>query len=273
MRRQPSGCVWRRRSRLSPVGSDSRTLWTPPGPDRGSIDQVEVRSVLVDGTALDLTGEQKLFPATPRMLATGEVLTIRFADSAGGKVVTIERRGPPVWAGRHRAATTLPRTLATGQTTRSISPSRSTRTAGCDGGIDGPAGSGGIGGRGGGGGSAGGQSGAAGTGGGGGAGGIGGVGGTTGAGGIGGTAALRRGVARAGRPARAARAVPAARPVPAAHRDSGPGRDGRRGRAAGASGGGGAGDRGTRRHRRCGGAGGRRRQRLVGAGARPSPTA
>jgi len=150
----------------------------------GSIDQVEVRTVLVDGTPLDLTGEQKLFPATPRMLVTGEVLTIRFADSAGGKVVTVNAAGLQCGQAVTDAATTLPRTLTAGQSAAVDLALAVIRTAGCDGGVDGPAGSGGAGGRGGVGGSAGGQGGTAGTGG---IGGTSGVGGTTGAGGIGGT--------------------------------------------------------------------------------------
>ena len=60
----------------------------------GTIEQIaEVQSVTVGGTALDLAGEETLLPSVPRVLATGEVLTLWFADSAGGKIVTVTAIG------------------------------------------------------------------------------------------------------------------------------------------------------------------------------------
>jgi hypothetical protein len=182
---------------LVSCGSDSATALDLRLVLTGSIDQIEVRSVLVEGTALDLTGEQTLFPKTPRMLVTGEVLTIRFAGSAGGKSVTVTAVGLRCGQAVTDPATTLPRELATATTTSADLILEVTRTASCDGGIDaaGGSGSGVGGGRGGAGGSVGGQSGTAGAGG---TAGTGGAGGTTGAGGIGGTAGAGGTAARGG---------------------------------------------------------------------------
>jgi hypothetical protein len=138
----------------------------------GSIDQIEVRSLVAGGTVVNLTDERTRFPEAPRMLVTGDVLRIWFPDSAGGKVVTISAAGLRCGEAVTDAATTAPRMLATSQTTSVDLTLAVTRSAGCDGGVDGPSGSGG---------STGGQTGTAGR---------GGAGGTTGAGGTSGASGM-----------------------------------------------------------------------------------
>jgi hypothetical protein len=173
---------------VASCGSDSATALDVRVTLTGSIDQVEVRRVLVDGAALDLTGEQTLLPRTPRMLSTGDVLTIWFADSFGGKIITVDAVGLRCAQAVTDVVTTSPRTLAAGQRTQVALALAATRAVGCDGGSgDAPSGSGGgagssAGGRGGIGGAAG-AGGITGTGGASGAGGMTGTGGTGGAGG------------------------------------------------------------------------------------------
>ncbi len=169
----------------------------------GLIDQIEIQAVRVNGASLDLTGEQTLFPSSPRTLEIRDVLTLWFADDRAGKDVSVTAVGR--WCGQvvTDPATTTPVTLVKGKSVEATLALGVNRSSSCDAGVDRPitggAGTGGTGsggtsgGAGTGGGAGRGGTGVAGAGGGpagmtGGAGttGAGGVSGMTGAGGIGG---------------------------------------------------------------------------------------
>jgi len=59
----------------------------------GSIDQVEIQSVLVGNATITLQDEQTRFPNPKRALHNDEVLTLWFADTAGGNAVTVTAVG------------------------------------------------------------------------------------------------------------------------------------------------------------------------------------
>jgi hypothetical protein len=61
----------------------------------GYITEVEIQAVEVGGTPLDLSDEQRRFPSPPRDLDDDDVLTVWFADTAGGKNVTSPRSAAP----------------------------------------------------------------------------------------------------------------------------------------------------------------------------------
>ena len=164
----------------------------------GAIDQVRIDSVALGGSTVRLDDEQVLFPASPgKMLKTGDVLTIWFADSADRKTVGVVGMGLLCGHDATASATTTPvATLTKGQTAHvTLALANDGTTCAGDGGAGGSGGAAGTGGSTGAagisgvagasgtGGSIGGASGAAGTGGG---AGTGGTAGTTGAAGRGG---------------------------------------------------------------------------------------
>src|SRR6188474_1505463 len=59
----------------------------------GDIDEVELQRVTIDGAPVDLTDEKTLFPASPRPLKDGDVITLWFADSAGGHMIAVTAVG------------------------------------------------------------------------------------------------------------------------------------------------------------------------------------
>jgi len=59
----------------------------------GSIDQVEIQSVLVGNATITLQDEQTRFPNPKRALHNDDVLTLWFADTAGGNAVTVTAVG------------------------------------------------------------------------------------------------------------------------------------------------------------------------------------
>jgi hypothetical protein len=159
----------------------------------GAIDEVQIQRVEIDGGTVDLTGEQTLFPATPRALVTGDVVTIWFGDSAGGHSIAVTAVGRACGQAVTDAVTTAPKALAKGARTDVTLPLVANRSASCDGGVDRPAGGGAGGGPAGAGGGAAGAGGGAGGAGGGPAGGAGGGPAGAGGGGVGGGAAGRGG--------------------------------------------------------------------------------
>jgi hypothetical protein len=156
----------------------------------GSVDQVEIQGVTLDGATIGLQNESTLFPTPARDLRNGEVLTLWFADTAAGKdavVTAVGRRcGQVVTA----PVTTPARRLVKDSSVAAELLFQVTTAPSCGGG--GGAGGGGRGGSGGGAGGAGGGAGAAGAAGaagsGGNAGGAAGSGGAAGAAGAGGAA-------------------------------------------------------------------------------------
>src|SRR5688572_7648621 len=59
----------------------------------GSVDQIEIQGVTLDGTPVVLQDEQTRFPNPARTLRDGEVLTLWFADTAVGKSVAVTAVG------------------------------------------------------------------------------------------------------------------------------------------------------------------------------------
>ena len=60
----------------------------------GSIDQVEIQAVTLDGDAVDLQGKDTLFPASARGdLSNGEVMTLWFKATDAGKDVAVTAVG------------------------------------------------------------------------------------------------------------------------------------------------------------------------------------
>jgi hypothetical protein len=151
----------------------------------GALDQIRIDTVMLGNDALDLTGEQTLFPATPQMLKTGDVLTIWLGDSADMKGATVTATGRLCGKDATAQKTTPSAVIAKGQTVQVTLALANNGTA-CTG-TDGGAGAGGTGGVSG---TAGTGGGAGSVGGGGAAGSVGGAGGggTTGTGGAGGAA-------------------------------------------------------------------------------------
>ena len=129
----------------------------------GAIDQVRIDTVSLDGSPVSLAGEMTtMFPAPPRMLKTGDGLTIWFADGEDMKMVVVTATGRLCGRDASAQATTPARALAKGQTVQTTLTLANNGTV-CTGTGTGGAGAGGTGGAAGTG--AGGASGAAGTGG------------------------------------------------------------------------------------------------------------
>jgi hypothetical protein len=158
----------------------------------GSIDQVEIQAVTLDGDAVDLQDEDRLFPATARALRNGDVLTLWFSATAAGKAATVTAVGRRCNQVVTPAVTTSAVTLVKDGTVIADLLFQAAATPNCTsgGGAGGGAAGAGGGGAGGSGGSAGagGQGGAAGAAGTGGAAGASGSGSVAGAGGAGGVA-------------------------------------------------------------------------------------
>jgi len=135
----------------------------------GALDQIRVDSVSLDGSPVSLTGEMTtLFPAPPRILKTGDVLTVWFADSEDTKMVVVTATGRLCGRDASMQATTPAHALAKGQTvptTLTLANNGTVCTSTGTGGAGGGAGTGGTAGAGGTGAGTAGTGGAAGTGG------------------------------------------------------------------------------------------------------------
>ncbi len=166
----------------------------------GALDQVRIDTVSLDGIPVVLADEPTtLFPASPRMLKTGDVLTVWFLDGEDTKMAVVSATGRLCGRDASAQATTPARALVKGQTVQTTLTLANNGTAcagtgtggaGGRGGTGGAAGAGGAAGTGGTGtgGTGGGAAGSAGTG-----GGVGGMAGTIGSAGSGGGTAGRGG--------------------------------------------------------------------------------
>jgi len=122
----------------------------------GAIDQVRIDAVTLGGAAVVLGNDETLFPASPRTLKSGDVLTLWFADSADMQAVTVAATGRLCGKDATAQVMTAPRTLSKGATVTATLALTSSGTA-CttDGGAGIGGGAGGASGTGGGAGSAG----------------------------------------------------------------------------------------------------------------------
>jgi hypothetical protein len=131
----------------------------------GSVDEVEIQQVTLDGAPIQLTGELTRFPSPPRALRDDEVLTLWFADSADGKQAVVTAVGRLCGQAVTAPVTTQAQRLAKDRSVEVTLDLQVTATPNCGGGGAGGAGGGAGGAGGGAGGTGGGAAGAGGQGG------------------------------------------------------------------------------------------------------------
>jgi len=137
---------------LASCGRDKVTALDLQMNPTGSVDQIEITSIVVGGTELPLGSQERSFGMPPRLLTRSDVVTLWFLDSDDGKTVTVTVQGYRCMSALAGTVTTPPKTLSKGSTviasvdiTAPVVPTCPTGTGGRGGGGGGAAGGGGSG--------------------------------------------------------------------------------------------------------------------------------